>query len=136
MKDRLTIKYNQRHKFSNFGEPCTLNSYCQKPRCHTNTRFLLKNAGNNFWFDLCYHEAVLCTIFSQFQKNEGTIFRIFSTNRKFLSPILPYNTETRNDCAFSDKYVCLNHILKATACSESIKNFILKNQVEKICRKI
>ena len=38
----LTIRNNQRHKFSNFGEPCTLNSYCEKPRCHTNTRFLLK----------------------------------------------------------------------------------------------
>ena len=48
MKDRLKIKNNQRHKFSNFEEPCTLNSYYEKPRCHTNTRFLLKNAGNDF----------------------------------------------------------------------------------------
>ena len=77
MKDRLTIKNNQRHKFSNFGEPCTLNSYCEKPRCHTNTRFLLKNAGNDFWFDLCYHEAVICKIFSQFQKNKGKISHLF-----------------------------------------------------------
>ena len=86
MEDQLTIKNNQSHKFSNLGETCTLNFYCQKPRCHTNTRCLLKNAGNDYWFDLWYHEAVLCKIFSQFQKNEGTISRLFQLIENFHRP--------------------------------------------------
>ena len=60
-----------------------LNFYCQKTRCHINTRFLLKNVGNDFWFDLCYHEAVLWKIFSQFQKNKGTISRLFQLIENF-----------------------------------------------------
>ena len=127
MKGRLTIKNNQRHKFSNLGEPCTLNYYCQKSRCNSNTRFFLKNADNNIWFDYCNREAVLCKICSHLKKWRYNVSP-FWANRKFLSPILTLNTETRNDCEFSDKYVSFNHIFKATACSEWMK----KNHIEKI----
>ena len=39
--------------------------------------FCSKNADKDFWFDFCYHQAVLSMIFSQFQKkNEGMISQL------------------------------------------------------------
>ena len=82
MKDQLTIKNNQRHKFSNLGEPWTLKSYCETHRMVSDTICILKDAGNVFLFKATFGEAITCEQLSKFIKIKGTnsIYLYFLAN--------------------------------------------------------
>ena len=76
MKDQLTIKNNERHKFSNFGESWTLNFYCETHRIVSDTICFLKNAGSVFWFKASLGEAITCEQLLKFIKIKDTNFYI------------------------------------------------------------
>ena len=73
-KVRHAIKINLRHKFSHFWEPWTLKSYCENYRIVSDTICFWKNAGNVFWFNASFEEAISCEMLSKFIKIKGTNF--------------------------------------------------------------
>ena len=73
MKDQLTIKNNQRHKFSNFRAPWTLKSYCETHRIASDSVWFLKDAGNIFLFKTCSEKAITCILLSEFKKSKARI---------------------------------------------------------------
>ena len=77
MKDRLIVKINQRHKFSNFWEPWTLKPYCETHRTASDTICFLKDAGHVFWFKTCPGKAIICKLLLELKKIRGTNFYIF-----------------------------------------------------------